>query len=112
MSFIIKARSIVVRLFSRLYQGILLFLFDHRNFSIWAHLVRGFEDHHLAGQHQGPEKRGKYWPTAIFGSSVTYASHDLPSLKRGSMGLTDRRKTAKNLVDSGKNWKILTVSRK
>ena len=28
------------------------------------------------------------------------------------MGLTDRRKTAKNLVDSGKNWKILTVSRK
>ena len=29
-----------------------------------------------------------------------------------SMGLTDRRKTAKNLVDSRKNWKILTVSRK
>ena len=28
------------------------------------------------------------------------------------MGLTDRRKTAKNLVDSGKNWKILTISRK
>ena len=28
------------------------------------------------------------------------------------MGLTDRRKTAKNLVDSRKNWKILTVSRK
>ena len=34
------------------------------------------------------------------------------SLKRVSMGLTDRRKTAKNLVDSRKNLKILTVSRK
>ena len=33
-------------------------------------------------------------------------------IKRVSMGLTDRRKTAKNLVDSRKNWKILTVSRK
>ena len=32
--------------------------------------------------------------------------------KRVSMGLTDRRKTAKNLFDSRKNWKILTVSRK
>ena len=31
---------------------------------------------------------------------------------RVSMGLTDRRKTAKNLVDSRKKWKILTVSRK
>ena len=31
---------------------------------------------------------------------------------RVSMGLTDRRKTPKNLVDSRKNWKILTVSRK
>ena len=28
------------------------------------------------------------------------------------MGLTDRRKTGKNLVDSRKNGKILTVSRK
>ena len=28
------------------------------------------------------------------------------------MGLTDRRKTAIYLVDSRKNWKILTVSRK
>ena len=28
------------------------------------------------------------------------------------MGLTDRRKTAKNLVDSRKNLKILIVSRK
>ena len=28
------------------------------------------------------------------------------------MGLTDRRKKAKNLVDNRKNWKILTVSRK
>ena len=33
-------------------------------------------------------------------------------VKRVLMGLTDRRKTAKNLVDSRKNWKILTVSRK
>ena len=32
--------------------------------------------------------------------------------KRVSMGLTDRRKTAKNLVDSRKTWKISTVSRK
>ena len=32
--------------------------------------------------------------------------------KRVSMGLTDRRKTTKNLVDSRKNWKILTVRRK
>ena len=31
---------------------------------------------------------------------------------RVSMGLTDSRKTAKNLVDSRKNWKILAVSRK
>ena len=31
---------------------------------------------------------------------------------RVSMGLTDRRKTAKNLVDSRKNWKFLTDSRK
>ena len=31
---------------------------------------------------------------------------------RVSMGLTDRRKTTKNLVDSRKNWNILTVSRK
>ena len=29
-----------------------------------------------------------------------------------SMGLTDRRKTAQNLVDSRKNWNILTVIRK
>ena len=28
------------------------------------------------------------------------------------MGLTDRRKTAKNIADSRKNGKILTVSRK
>ena len=28
------------------------------------------------------------------------------------MGLTDRRKTAKHLVDSRKNCKILTVGRK
>ena len=32
----------------------------------------------------------------------------------GILGLNgaDRRKTAKNLVDSRKNWKILTVGRK
>ena len=34
------------------------------------------------------------------------------SFKRVLMGLTDSRKTAKNLVDSSKNWKTLTVSRK
>ena len=34
------------------------------------------------------------------------------SYKKVSMGLTDRRKTAKNLVDSRKNWKILTVQLK
>ena len=28
------------------------------------------------------------------------------------MGLTDRRKKAKNLADSRTKWKILTVSRK
>ena len=33
-------------------------------------------------------------------------------IKRVSMGLTDRRKAAKNLVDSRKNWKISTDSRK
>ena len=32
--------------------------------------------------------------------------------QRASMGLTDRRKTTQNLVDSRKNWNILTVSRK
>ena len=31
--------------------------------------------------------------------------------RRVLMELTDRRKTAKNLVDRRKNWKILTVSR-
>ena len=31
---------------------------------------------------------------------------------RVSIGLTDKRKTAKNLVDSRKHCKILTVSRK
>ena len=32
--------------------------------------------------------------------------------QRASMGLADRRKTTQNLVDSRKNWNILTVSRK
>ena len=31
---------------------------------------------------------------------------------RVSMVLTDRHKTTKKLVDSRKNWQILTVSRK
>jgi len=77
MSLIIKSRSIVVRLFSRLYQGILLFLVDHWNPPIWAYLVRSIEhikyaleDHHPAGKHQVPEKRGKYWSTTIFGSTL------------------------------------------
>ena len=39
-------------------------------------------------------------------------SHTKLLEKRVLMGLTDRRKTAKNLVDSRKNWKNLTVSRK
>ena len=54
-----------------LFQGILLFLVDHRNPSIWAHLVRsverikyGFEDRH-PGQQQVLEKRGKYWSMAF-----------------------------------------------
>ena len=63
------------------------------------------------------------------GMHITQYDHaglDLPSLvchlklteleqkrfERVSMGLTDRRKTAMYLVDSRKNWKILTVSRK
>ena len=32
-------------------------------------------------------------------------------VKRVSMGLTDRRKTAQKLVNSRKYWNILTVSR-
>ena len=43
MSLIIKSRFIVVLLLSRLYQGNLLFLVDHRNPSIRAHLVRSIE---------------------------------------------------------------------
>ena len=35
-----------------------------------------------------------------------------PRGMRVSMGLTDRRKTAKNLADSRKNWNILAISRK
>ena len=33
-------------------------------------------------------------------------------IRRVSMVLTDRRKTAKNLVDGRKYWKILTFGRK
>ena len=39
-------------------------------------------------------------------------SDPIVGLSLVSMGLTDRRKTAKNLADSRKNWKILTVTRK
>ena len=59
-----------------------------------------------------------YGHRLIFFSYVVQRNFDLVSwwkqivLKRISMGLTNRRKTAKNLVDSRKNWKILTVSRK
>ena len=49
---------------------------------------------------------GSWW------QSTSASTQKLYSYKRVSMGLTDRRKTAKNLVDSRKNWKILTVSRK
>ena len=46
-------------------------------------------------------------------SSIRVVSDDaFQFVLRVSMGLTDRRKTAKNLVDSRKNWKILTVNRK
>ena len=44
--------------------------------------------------------------------SVYYWSAMDSYYKRVLMGLTDRRKTSINLVDSRKNWKILTVSRK
>ena len=44
--------------------------------------------------------------------ALSLSAYLFPSLLRVSMGLTDRRKTAKNLADSRKNWKILTVSRK
>ena len=44
-----------------------------KSYSVWAHLVGsierkkyGFQEHHPAGQHQVPEKRGKYWSTTIF----------------------------------------------
>ena len=52
--------------------------------------------------------RRKYISNLIF--SIGQLHDD--DIWRVSMGLTDRRKTAKNLVDSRKNWKILTVSRK
>ena len=77
LSLIIMSRSIGVLLFSRLYRGILLFLVDHWNRSIWAHLVGsierikyGFEDHPPCWTTQVPEKRGKYWSTTIFGSTL------------------------------------------
>ena len=44
--------------------------------------------------------------------SAVFIYTDRLTIKRVSMGLTDRRKTAKDLVDSRKNWKISTVSRK
>ena len=39
-------------------------------------------------------------------------SDPIVGLSLVSMGLTDRRKTAKTLADSRKNWKNLTVTRK
>ena len=52
-------------------------------------------------------------PCVEMGESFRYSGRffDFNISKRVSMGLTDRRKTAKNLADSRKNWKILTVSR-
>ena len=48
-----------------------------------------------------------------FEQRVAFATEIHISLgKKVSMGLTDRRKTAKKLVGNPKNWKILTVSRK
>ena len=44
--------------------------------------------------------------------SVLLAARQTGPTKRVSMGLTDWRNTAKNLVESRKNWKILTVNRK
>ena len=61
---------------------------------------------------------GKMWRDKLPVEKVVYNDAFsltlFPSLswKRVSMGLTDKRKTAKNLVDRRKNWKILTVSRK
>ena len=58
----------------------------------------------------------KFNTTLYFGKqeeSEHLAWSHVPSLcMRVLMGLTDRRKTAKNLADSRKNWKILTVNRK
>ena len=42
-----------------------------------------------------------------------YAKWNAPTdVPRGADAFNDRRKTAQNLVDSRKNWKIFTVSRK
>ena len=57
------------------------------------------------------------WIGQLFTSELIHILIELKNLTshfflRVLMGLTDRRKTVKNLVDSRKNWKILTVSRK
>ena len=50
-----------------------------------------------------------HWIREKFKRNSSQLSHDMSwenkAYKRVSMGLTDRRKTAKNLVDSRKNWK-------
>ena len=57
--------------------------------------------------------RKEIWPIVSAFLQLRYVrSIKLHSIKRVSMGLTDKRKTAQNLVDSRKNWKILNVSRK
>ena len=61
-------------------------------------------------------KRNIWWNKNIRLADLAEASKfmigQFRSYMRVSMGLTDSRKTAKNLVDSRENWKILTVSRK
>ena len=61
-------------------------------------------------------KRNLWWNKNIRLADLAEASKFMigpfRSYMRVSMGLTDSRKTAKNLVDSRENWKILTVSRK
>ena len=61
-------------------------------------------------------KRNIWWNKNIRLADLAEASKFMIGLFRSymrvSMGLTDSRKTAKNLVDSRENWKILTVSRK
>ena len=52
------------------------------------------------------------WSPSARISSKSFLPLHISSYKRVLMGLTDRRKKAKKLVDSRKNWKVLTVNRK